>query len=78
MYAGPFGVLERGVKVFQIKVREKEETVSMDRLKPHTGKESVQPAAPPKQGRPPGSAPAATAEEGPVENGIVVRNRNSK
>jgi hypothetical protein len=64
-----------GVKVFWIKVREKEETVSVDRLKPHTGKVTVQPAAPPKQGRPPGSAPAANAKEGPVENGIVVCNR---
>ncbi len=43
--AGPFVVLERGVKVFQIKVGS---SISVDHLKSHTSEEPVQPAALPK------------------------------
>jgi hypothetical protein len=53
LYAGPYTVLDRGEKVFRLHVGERDETVSVDRLKPHTGAEPVQPAAPPKQGLPP-------------------------
>ena len=34
-YEGPFHVLTRGLKVFKLKMRETEDTVSRDRLKPH-------------------------------------------
>jgi hypothetical protein len=60
LYAGPYAVLERGEKVFRLQVGDREEAVSVDRLKPHTGAEPVQPAAQPKRGRPPGSAPSST------------------
>ncbi len=54
LYAGRYAVLERG-EVFRLQVGNREEVVSVDCLKPHTGAEPVQPAAPPKRGRPPGS-----------------------
>ncbi len=37
LYAGPYTVLDRGEKVFRLHVGERDETVSVDRLKPHTG-----------------------------------------
>jgi hypothetical protein len=70
LYAGPYAVLERGEKVFRLQVGDREEAVSVDRLKPHTGAEPVQPAAPPKRGRPhrPPLPPSDVSDEGgPVE-----------
>ena len=70
LYAGPFAVLERGEKVFQLQVGDREEAVSVDRLKPHMGAEPVQPAALPKGGRlphPPLPPSDDSAEGGPVE-----------
>ena len=61
LYAGPYSVLERGEKVFRLRVGDREEVVSVDRLKPHTGAEPVQPAVQPRRGRPPGSAASSTA-----------------
>jgi len=78
-YTGPFLVVERGRKVFKVQVGEEVETISVDRLKPHTGVGSFQPAVPPKRGRPPkrvaSSSPVvqdASAEGGPVENIICI------
>jgi transposase InsO family protein len=51
-YAGPYEVLESGEKTFLIRIGNKEDRVSVDRLKPHLGKEPVQPAAPRRRGRP--------------------------
>ena len=45
-YAGPYKVLESGEKTFLIRIGNREDRVSVDRLKPHLGKEPVQPAAP--------------------------------
>jgi hypothetical protein len=56
LYAGPFQVLERGPKFFKIQLGERVETVSVDRLKPHTGPGAFQPAVPPRRGRPPAVA----------------------
>jgi hypothetical protein len=61
LYAGSYSVLERGEKVFRLQVGDREEAVSVDRLKHHTGAEPVQLAAPPRRGRPPGSAASSTA-----------------
>jgi hypothetical protein len=60
LYGGPYAVLERGEKVFRLQVGDREEAVSVDRLKPHTGAEPVQLAAQPKLGRLPGSAASST------------------
>jgi hypothetical protein len=63
LYAGPYPVLEWGEKVFRLQVGGRQRrvgAVSVDRLKPHTGAEPVQPAVPPRRGRPPGSAASST------------------
>jgi hypothetical protein len=60
LYVEPYTVQERGEKVFRLQVGDREEAVSVDRLKPHTRAEPVQPAAPPKGGQPPGSAASST------------------
>ena len=52
-YAGPYRVLRRAAKYFQLQVGQRVETVSVDRLKPHTGAKPVIPALPPVRGRPP-------------------------
>jgi transposase InsO family protein len=53
LYSGPYKVLASGPKVFRLQVGEREETVSIDRLKPHRGAAPVQPAQLPARGRPP-------------------------
>jgi hypothetical protein len=35
LYSGPYKVLSSGPKVFRLQVGEREEVVSIDRLKPH-------------------------------------------
>ena len=52
VYTGPYRVLHAGPKVFQLEVGATQQTVSVDRLKPHTGQLPVTPAAPVKRGRP--------------------------
>ena len=52
-YSGPYRVLEGGPMVFRLQVGDKEEEISADRLKPHTGSTPAHPAAPPRTGRPP-------------------------
>ena len=49
---GPFQVLRPGRKFFIISIGGKEETVTVDRLKPHLGPSPVLPASPPPRGRP--------------------------
>ena len=51
-YAGPFLVEKRGAKYFIIKIGPRSETVSVDRLKAHTGAEPVSQAMPSPRGRP--------------------------
>jgi hypothetical protein len=52
-YRGPYLVHKRSSKVFIVKIRERFEAVTLDRLKPHLGG-PPQAAAPPRRGRPPG------------------------
>ncbi len=64
--------------MFCLQEGDRGETVSVDRLKPRTGAEPVQPAVPPKRGcqgrlpRPPLLPADVSAEGGPVENGDLV------
>ena len=51
-YQGPYVVLEKGPKTFRLAVGDKMEAVSVDRLKPHLGLDSPEPADPPRRGRP--------------------------
>jgi hypothetical protein len=53
MYQGPFKVLEAGDKTFRVLIGDREEVVSVDRLKPHLGAGPVSPVSPPTRGRPP-------------------------
>jgi hypothetical protein len=53
LYSGPYKVLSSGPKVFQLQVGEREESVSIDRLKPHRGAAPIQPAQPPANRQPP-------------------------
>ncbi len=57
-YAGPFLVLSKGAKIFTIQVGQRQEIVSVDWLKPHTGLGPVSPAEATSRGRPP-KMPAA-------------------
>ena len=52
VYSGPYRVLHAGPKVFTLEVGVTRETVSVDRLKPHTGPLPVIPALPARRGRP--------------------------
>jgi hypothetical protein len=52
LYAGPFLVHSKTDKCFVVEMGDHRETISVDRLKPHTGSAAVQPAVPPRRGRP--------------------------
>jgi hypothetical protein len=69
-YSGPYKVLVKKDKVFDVQVGTRVESVSVDRLKAHRGGSNVVPATPPTRGRPPGtgggssSTPAASSLAG--------------
>jgi hypothetical protein len=65
-YAGPYEVLEPGEKTFLIRIGNREDRVSVDRLKTHLGKEPVQPAAPGRHGRPKNVQEAASVVSPPT------------
>jgi hypothetical protein len=76
-YSGPYVVLGRYEKVFEIQVGPRVERVSVDRLKVHKGAAPVTPAMPSPRGRPPGSGgmgssppTAASLEGGHVAAGV--------
>jgi cleavage and polyadenylation specificity factor subunit 1 len=52
-YEGPYKVVERGPKFFRLDIGGRTVSVSVDRLKPHTGAAAATPAAPARRGRPP-------------------------
>jgi hypothetical protein len=64
LYTGPYKVVERGQKYFRLDVGGRSEAVSVDRLKPHLGDSPLQPAQPPRIGRPPAATSLATAGVG--------------
>jgi hypothetical protein len=69
LYHGPYKVLQAREKFFTISLGGREDTVSVDRLKPHLGSPVV-PAEPPARGRPPRSAvPAASDQPWPLLGG---------
>jgi hypothetical protein len=51
-YDGPFRVLVAGGKFFRVAVGDRTEVVSVDRLKSHVGGQPLEPALPPRRGRP--------------------------
>jgi hypothetical protein len=52
-YAGPYLVVSKGAKTFTIQVAQRQEIVSVDRLRPHTGPGPLTPAEAASRGRPP-------------------------
>jgi len=52
LYAGPYTVLRRDKKFFELQIGGRSEVVSIDRIKPHLGPSPVQAASPPPRGRP--------------------------
>jgi hypothetical protein len=56
-YSGPYRVLDRSPKYFTVEVGGQPQTITVDRLKPHTCPTATTPAAPPHQGRPPTPQP---------------------
>ena len=61
-YQGPFLVVERHPKFLKIQLGEKQDKITIDRLKPATVPEGTEPARPRKRGRPV-KIPAAAASE---------------
>ena len=52
LYAGPYLVLRRESKFFELQIGSRHEVISVDRLKPHLGPSPVTAATPPPRGRP--------------------------
>ncbi len=69
LYQGPYRVVERGPKVYKIDLGGREDTVSVDRLKPHRGQEEVVEARAPRRGRPP-MASVSSADPPPPESAL--------
>jgi hypothetical protein len=65
LYVGPYEVLERTDKCFRLAVGDREETVSIDRLKPHLGAGPFTAVLPAARGRPPTSAPVVLQPQHP-------------
>jgi hypothetical protein len=63
-YRGPYWVLWRGPKFYRLAIGGREDTISIDRLKPHLGGNPIA-ATPPARGRPPAKfvAPASSTVE---------------
>jgi len=57
-YSSPYRVISKGPKYFSIDIGGKQQAVTVDRLKPHTGTAASTPAAPPRRGRPPPPLPS--------------------
>jgi hypothetical protein len=73
-YQGPYLVVSRGRKCFRLAIRTKVETISMDRLKPHTGEGAVEAAQPPNRDRPPTpNCPAAVIGHTPLSWASVLQ-----
>jgi hypothetical protein len=51
-YDGPYRVLVAGGKFFRVAVGNRQEVISVNRLKPHIGAAPSEPALPPRRGRP--------------------------
>ncbi len=66
LYVGSYEVLEKVDKYFRLAVGGREETVSIDRLKPHLGVGPFSAALPAARGRPPSSAPVVVQSQHPT------------
>jgi hypothetical protein len=74
MYDGPYLVLERSLRFFRLQVGTRQDTVSTLCLKPCRSPQDVQPAVPPRRGRPP-TSPAAASPSADVPRPPAPRRR---
>ena len=65
-YKGPFRVLGSHLKFFKVQLGEKQDTISIDRLKPATVSDCTEPARPRKRGRPAKNPAVAALEVEPA------------
>jgi hypothetical protein len=65
-YDGPYQVLAKSRHTFKLQVGQREEVVSVHRLKPAFTGPTVVPAMPPRRGRPPAARPIAAPAQLPV------------
>ena len=78
-YTGPYRVLERREKFYKLQCGEREESVSVDRLKPAYSDpvDPIQPAVPPKRGRPPKRKDAQASAGGQEQERTSTANYDS-
>jgi hypothetical protein len=74
LYRGPYRVLRRREKIFEVQLGDRIESVSVNQLKLHRGAAPVVPAAPQTRGRPPGTGGRSKAPPvaSPLEGGHVA------
>jgi len=72
-YSGPYQVVERGPKFFRLNIGNQQQTVSVDRLKPHTGTAVAAPVVPPRMGRPPATRAPESLTPPPRPGGPLPR-----
>ena len=79
-YTGPYKVLQKQGKYFVIKCGEREESVSVDRLKPVNAEPDrpTEPTMPPRRGRPPKQSEERSAAERGQAEARPDRSRNNK
>ncbi len=65
LYVGPYKVLEKADNFFRLAVGGREETVSIDCLKPHLGVRPFSAAFPAPRSHPPASAPVVVQPQHP-------------
>ena len=65
-YSGPYRVISKGPKYFNIDIGGQQQAVTVDRLKPHTGAAASTPAAAPRKGRPPAARPPPSTPPSPA------------
>jgi hypothetical protein len=66
VYEGPYRVVHKSPKYFDLDIGGRVEAVSADRLKPYLGCLEITPAQPPRRGRPP-LVGRTTSGKGPPE-----------
>ena len=78
IYQGPYPVLQRSPKSFVLDLGGRQETVTVERLKPHLGLQPVDPAVAPRRGRPPALSSVIPAPDPPSPSlgGVLWRLRD--
>jgi hypothetical protein len=70
-YDGPYLVLKRSLHTFRLQIGDREDVVSVLRLKPCHSPPDVAVALPPRRGRPPSAVPVFPATSGSITSGSI-------